>query len=552
MRLMIFFVTVGSNLAGKIPSTGFPPASSYLSGSYPDSFQVKPTDPEEVIALGAALSNKSSFGADEIPVFILKHCIIHLAPILSDLINYSFSSGHFPTALKIAKVCPIYKSGPHNLVSNFRPISILPSVSKLYEKAMHKRLNDYLTSKKVLLINQYGFREKHSSYMAILDLYDKISKACENNLVTVGIFIDLQKAFDSLDHSILLSKLEFYGIRGIVLKWFTSYLKDRSQYVVYNKVCSSLKPITYGVPQGSILGPMLFILFINDIANCSHLLYPILFADDTNLLLSDVDCNSLIAKLNPELIKLSSWFCANKLTLNVTKTNYMLFGVKRTHNVGINFKVVIDGKIIDRVSTVKFLGVQLDDDLNWKAHVDYISLKIAKSLGAMNRVKYILNNVALRTLYNSLIHPYLSYCIILWGGASITAVDKALKMQKRAIRLISGSRYCDHTAPLFSHSRILRLHDLYCKEILIFMYKLKNRQLPECCMNYIMRAIPKPYAFRSNDYFNIEYAKCRIRLKSIACVGPRLWNTCPDTISSLDTLTIFKNQLHSSYVDTYV
>ena len=220
---------------------------------------------------------------------------------------------------KVAKVCPVFKNGDKNQFCNYRPISILPSFSKIFEKAVFNRLTSFIENKKMLTSQQYGFRKQYSTYMALLDMYDNVSTAVDRNEFSLGIFIDLSKAFDTLNHEILLNKLQFYGVRGLTFKWFESYVNNRQQCVVYNNVYSNYKIIDCGVPQGSILGPLLFILYINDIVTCSDILNFILFADDINIFYSHKDALTLITTVNTELIKLSDWLRGNKLLLNVLK-----------------------------------------------------------------------------------------------------------------------------------------------------------------------------------------------------------------------------------------
>ena len=371
----------------------------------------------------------------------MKTSITYIAEPISKIINTSFTSGKYPDELKIAKVCPIFKSGEKSSMSNYRPISVLPSFSKIFEKAVHRRLSEYMDSKKILIKNQFGFRSNHSTYMAIQDMYNKISQSIDNREYSIGIFVDLSKAFDTINHDILFCKLEHYGIRGLALQWFKDYLTNRKQYVSFNNASSSLMDITCGVPPGSILGPLLFILYMNDIVNCSGILYFLLFADDTNIFYSSKNHIDLMKTVNDELHKLSEWFRANKLSLNVNKTNYILFGNRSKACFDSNFCILFDNKLLERVANTKFLGVFIDEDLNWKHHTSQIALKVSRNIGVLNRVKYILSSEILLTLYYSMIHPYFLYCNIVWGGASQIALNSLVCLQKRMLRLISYSMY---------------------------------------------------------------------------------------------------------------
>ena len=264
----------------------------------------------------------------------------------------------------------------------------------------------------------------------------------------MGVFLDYSKAFDCINHSILLQKLHYYGIRGTALEWFRNYLSERKQFVFFDNTKSNFRNVTCGVPQGSILGPILFLIYINDIVNVSNLLSPILFADDSNVFLAGKDPNDMINIMNIELEKLLTWLKANKLSLNVKKTHFMFFCPPHKKAKFSN-NLTIQGQVIDKVNETKFLGVMVDDKLSWASHINYISKKISKGIGILCKARKFLPKSCLITLYYSFVYPYLNYCLEVWGKATENIVSKISKLQKRAIRIITNKPWRAHTDPLF-------------------------------------------------------------------------------------------------------
>jgi Reverse transcriptase (RNA-dependent DNA polymerase) len=541
-----YFSNVGLHLASSIPKSNVDHAS-FLKTPKVNSFSFSPTDPLEIMRLALEIKNKSSYGYDDIPVSIMKLSVPCIAYPLSILINSSFSTGIFPDALKIGKLCPVFKAGDKSLFSNYRPISVLPSFSKIYEKSIHARLASYLEANDILFDYQFGFRKKHSTYMAITNLYDKISNAVDKNEFVIAIFIDLAKAFDTIDFNILYDKLSYYGIRGIALDLFKSYLTDRCQFVHSSGSSSDMQNITYGVPQGSILGPLLFILYINDIAHCSMILQPFLFADDTTLLNSDKDFDKLINVTNIELVKLSNWFRANKLSLNVNKTNYILFGSKHLPDP-TTYRVTLNEICLERVTYTKFLGIYIDDKLNWSEHINYICIKVSRGLGIIKRLKPIFPPNILTTLYHTLIYPYLNYCCIVWGSAYSNTLNDIEILQNRAVRIITNSPYRSSACPLFKQLNLLQVTDLYSFQVILFMYQVYHKNLPHSCLHFFVQNDITHNTRRSN-YFKLFSYRTNIRKKSISIAGPTLWNKIPNELQNSRNVNTFKFMLKNWLID---
>ena len=267
-----------------------------------------------------------------------------------------------------------------------------------------------------------------STNHAIISLPGKVSNAMVSGKTSIGVFLDLRKAFDTVNHCILLDKLYKYGIRGTPWNWFKSYLENRKQYVCYSDTLSATMPITHGVPQGSILGPLLFILYINALANVSENLFSILFADDTTVLIEGTNINTMIATLNCELGKLTEWLNANKLSINVSKSHYMVFHrSRRKINKG---NILLDTTILSQVTYTEFLGVILDDKLKWTHHISYIKNKISKGMGIILKARKVLKKKVLLQLYHSFVTPYLIYCLKIWGNASDIHLQPLITTQK--------------------------------------------------------------------------------------------------------------------------
>lgn len=470
-----FFVNIGKELASKLPQPTTN-ALSYIHSNHRKSIFLSPITETEISECIMRLKLGSP-GHDDIMPNVIKQCKDHITKPLAHIFNLSIQQGIVPKPLKCALVTPIFKSGCPDEFNNYRPISVLPCFSKLLERLLFNRLYNYLSTNDLLTDNQFGFRKKISTEMAIIIAIDLITKAIDKKEHVIGLFLDLRKAFDTVNKEILIQKLERYGIRGNALKWFNSYLDGRTQKVKCLGDISDVKDIVIGVPQGSILGPLLFILFINDLPNISEEFKAIMFADDTTLFISDEDIETLTVSFNRELDSLNDWFTANKLSLNLSKTHYLLFSLNpqiRSRNIDLK----INNTPIEKAAHTKFLGVQIDDKLSWSKHIDYICGKIRRSIGIIKKASNTLERNTLITLYYSIVFPYICYCHMVWAKASSTTMDRLFKLQKRLVRIICNEEHLAHTDPLFRACRIIKLNDLYTYFVSIFIYKSKNHLFP--------------------------------------------------------------------------
>ena len=324
-----FFVNIGPSLAKRIPKCNDILFTQYLPDKIDDTMFLQPVTEEDILQLVVNAKSKKSKDHDQFDMCLVKKIIPHIVKPLAHICNTSLMNGIFPDRMKIARVIPLFKNGDVKEFSNYRPVSILSQFSKILEKVFHNRLMSFINDKQILNDSQFGFRKNMSTAMAIIELVEEITTAIDEGKTTVGVFIDLKKAFDTVDHNILAKKLEHYGIRGLAKDWVCSYLENRRQYVCINNSNSDCLDVKGGVPQGSILGPALFILYVNDMCNVSKSLKSILFADDTNLFYAGKDLNEVCELVSRELDILHMWFQVNKLSLNVAKTNFMIFGNKR-------------------------------------------------------------------------------------------------------------------------------------------------------------------------------------------------------------------------------
>ena len=470
-----YFCSIGKKIQSNIKHS-FRDFHFFLGDLFEKSFFVSPTDNMEIADIISNLNQYKSEGPNGIPMKILHLLRNDISSILADLFNLSFSSGVFPSILKIAKVIPVHKKSSKLDTSNYRPISILSNLDKIIERLMYNRLYKFLESNDLIYSLQFGFRKNYSTSLALLSLTENIKQEIDKGRFGCGIFIDFQKAFDTVDHNILLEKLHHYGIRGISNNWFKSYLNDRKQYVTINGYNSDFASIECGIPQGSILGPLLFLIYINDLHSSIKFCKTHHFADDTNLLYFDDSFKKLEKFINQDLKNLMNWLNANKISLNADKTELVIFKPLRKV-LDYNLNLRLNRKRLYPTSSVKYLGVKIDSKLNWKDHCNSVSIKLSRGNAILSKLRHFVDFSTLKSIYHSFFESNFNYANIVWAQ-NVNCTHRLFLLQKKALRIINFADRFSHTNPLFKASDIIKFHDKVSIDNCIFISKALLNLLP--------------------------------------------------------------------------
>ena len=548
------FAEVGTKVADSIPPTN-KDFSEYLPPPSPQSIFLRPVNELEIRETIQQMANKESCDNNGISFKLIKHISNHISKPLSHIFNLSIQQGNFPESLKTSMIIPTFKAGSPLDLENHRGITITDNFSKIFEKTFAKQMLTFLHNKNFFYKNQFGFLKGHSTNQAILKIFDHISNNLNNGDYTLGLFIDIKKCFDCINHDILFTKLHRAGIRGQALNWLKSFLQNRKQIVkIGHTISSNTRELNISVFQGTILGVILFLIFINDLNRCAEGLFSVIFADDNNSFVSANSLEELNKRANVILGKLYTWYSANKLAINPDKCKYMIFKSKYDHlnnlrqnsdipyfpifmnmNANQTFDItkvkLINSVPNDSDSSLKILGVNLDPNLSLSEHIKIQHSKISRSVYTLNKLKNYLPKPTLKLIYMAHIHSYLNYCSNILCMTNASTIKPLVTLQKKAIRIINKSEFHAHTAPLFKNEGILPIKKLIDYNAYLFMFDFIHKNLPKTFdSTWLTNDRFRERELRNDNLFHIPRLRYKYLSNHPFVYYPQIWNELPDNL----------------------
>lgn len=545
-----FFVSIASNLKEPTENSNFDKLKAFCDNQVSDGtvFTIPEISIQYVEKFLKHINLSKATGCDNIGPRLLKIAAPYIAQSITHICNQSIKTSHFPRKWKEAKVTPLHKGGPKDDLNNYRPISILPVISKLLEKHVHDALMAFLTKFQLLHKNQSGFRPNHSCETALIGMVCKWLESINKGSLVGAVMIDFKKAFDLVDHSLLLKKLKHYKLSNDTLLWFASYLSKRKQKVSLNNITSDDEMITDGVPQGSILGPLLFLMFINDLPLYTDSAITDFYADDTTLYVSGESLEIIERNLQTALDCLAKWCRYNGMLINTTKTKVMLITTyqKRTSLINGQLSLHLNDSELNMITHDKVLGIVIDNNLTWSQHVDKVCKKITSNLWLLSRIKDFLTTSHRIQFYKTYIQPHIDYCNTVWGGTSQINLNRILRLQKRACKIILDYNV-ENILESMEELKILTIYDrLYLRKAK-FMHKVSKRESPpyisELFHERILHENVPMLRSSSEHSFITPRPYKEIFKQSLTYAGPIIWNSLPSGLRSLDSTDKFHSDL---------
>lgn len=540
-----YFATIGQLLAAEIPKRFHDRTMQALpTPLFTDNSQLtllEPCTEEEILKIINQLDSNSSSGLDGINTKAIKCIKNFISKCLAASFNKLFLDGTFPGTLKIAKVTPIYKSGPKTDPGNYRPISVLPIFSKILEKLLYTRLQNYLSSINFISSRQYGFRSKSNTLTATIDLVTKIKQNIDEKNIVLGVFIDLKKAFDTVSHVLLLEKLKIIGVSGSALEMFKSYLSQRYQIVKIGSNQSTALPITCGVPQGSVLGSLLFLIYVNNIQELGLNGHITLYADDTCLFYFGSSIHNLISQAQEDLNVLFNWFQYNLLTINISKTCFTIFNAKNKQ-IPLHAPLTINNITLQQKTHEKYLGLYIDTKLTWQVHINEIKKKLLSICGSLRNLVRCIPHKLRYTLYNALVKPHLTYLIEIWGNASNTKISEIQILQNKIIKLLFNYHYLTSTKKIYNETNIMNIKSLYRYNTCILIRKIINKNIHTNITLTKQKSVTARSTRRAS-FLVLPKPRTNYGKTMITFEGAQLYNRLPAHVKNENSFNIFKKKL---------
>ena len=541
-------------------------------------FVPSPVSPNEIIKLLTSMKPKKSTDINGLNTDILKHVKLELSYVLAWLFSRSFLIGHFPTQSKISKIIPLYKNKNDELdLNNYRGISLIETVGKVLEKLMHKRLYSYLEKNKLLYELQYGFRKQLGVDICLIKLLNKLSEAFNSQRISAVLSLDCMKAFDMVSWPILFYKLSHMGVRGPALSFFKSYFQDRSSKICVNDVlCEGVCKLKRGVCQGSCLGPLLFLIYINDLPNAVKILSSILFADDNQLVASAERWEDLVNNINLELKNVVDWYVCNLLPIHPQKTSLTFFV---PNSINAKFKLPLDtsGNLLYKIQVdmnldpslpydinqvfpvhitnlnknecdggVRILGVIFDPELNFKYQADLVIAKQKSSLFGLKQAKKFLDTEHLLNLFQAFNRSYLNFSIPFIGTCNDNIISSINKMDRAAVRVIFGLRYFQPVSHIYKANNLLNVDQLIQGYKYKFMFKYENNLIGPSFNNQWKKVQDRinNHNIRSRDQYDLPVRIQYLHLKKFPFFSfPNAYNSLPSNIKNANKFITFTNRI---------
>ena len=502
----------------------------------------------EVGKLITDLGIKKSMGPENIPAYILQLALPYIVEPLTFIYNLCISKNIFPAALKIAKVIPLPKTNDRSDPNNFRPISLLPLLSKPLERHIQKHLYQYLNTRSLLHLHQSGFRPRHSCQTTLINLCDSWLSSINKSEMVGALFLDFRKAFDLVNHTILLKKLLLYLPNSPTIHFFQSFLENRYQFVYLNKSNSKKGAITAGIPQGSVIGPLLFLIYINDMPlHLNNDLTNTLFADDASLHTSSNNINNINLNLQNGLNNVNEWCINNNMSIHPDKTKSMVITTRQKHQrEPLLLTLSLGTTKIEQVNKHKVLGLTLDSELCWRAHTESLCKRLSKNVHLLSRLNKFASKPALKLFFEAQINSLINYASTLWDNCAGEYLKKINSMHRRAVKNIIPNKGISTDAKFVSLNILpLSKHLMYNKAIVV--HKIIHDKAPP----YLTPLLKKASTRYGSTNLILPLPRIDICKSSLAYSGSLIWNTLPDDIKNINSISKFKKHLRRHLFDVH-